>query len=135
MPDPCATSGPGSTARRGDLDALPAGAAELVQGAARAALAVPAVTRLEPTLRSALHHLQATTNRWRSQTGTVSAAAEGVSIRRRGAFVDVHVDIVVSPSRPAHLTASAAQDALRSYITSQELVPGTITVAVLTLER
>lgn len=106
---------------------------DLPQGAARAVLAVPAVTKLEPTLRNALHRPQATTNRLRPETAT--AAADGISLRRRDSVVDVHVDIAVSPQRPAHLTAAAVQDALRSYLTAQQLTPGTITVAVLTLEH
>lgn len=107
---------------------------DLPQGAARAVLAVPAVTKLEPTLRNALHRLQATTNRLRPET-TTTTTADGILLRRRDSVVDVHVDIAVSPQRPAHLTAAAVQDALRSYLTAQQLTPGTITVAVLTIEH
>lgn len=95
----------------------PADGAELSEGAARAVLGVAAVIRLEPTLKNSLHRLQAAANRWRPDA-SVTAAGDGISLRRRGTVVDVHADIAVSPSRPAHLTAADVQDVVRRFLTA-----------------
>ena len=134
MTDPQPGSPTASAPPTAALDPTPGTGTELPQGAARAVLAVPAVIKLEPTLRNALHRLRTPSNRWRPQTAT-TAAAEGILIRRRGPVIDIHVDIAVSPAQPAHRTAAAVQHALRGYLTTQKLTPGTITVAVLTLEH
>lgn len=105
----------------------------LLREAALAVLAVPAVLRLEPTLRSTLHRLQGGANPSRAEKATT--VADGISLRRNGAVVDVHVDIAVSPQQPADLTAAAVQLALRSYLRSQQLTAGGITVAVRAVEH
>lgn len=126
MPDPSPAAG-------ATVQPPPIGTAELADGAAAAVLAVPGVARLEPTLRNALRRLQTSTDQRRP--ARAAGAGEGVSLRRRHAVIDLHVDLAVTPTRPAHLTAAAVQRALQRYLTTQQLSPGTITVAVLTLER
>lgn len=113
----------------------------LRQTAAEAVLAVPGVSKLEPTLRNALNRLHTTatrltTNRTPTKTsGTTHIAAEGINITQQDTVIDIHVDIAVTPTQPAHLTAQHVQTALTQHITAHQLTPGTITVAVLTIEH
>lgn len=114
----------------------------LRQSAAEAVLATPGVTKLEPTLRNALSRLHTTatrltTDRFTTTTagGTTYTAAEGINITQRDSVIDIHVDIAVTPTQPANLTAHNVQHALTSHITAQQLTPGTITVAILTIEH
>ncbi len=137
MPDSAQPTTPPASPAAAGVDHADA----LHQTAAEAVLAVPGVTKLEPTLRNALHRLH-TTASWlttdRSSTtagGTTHTAGEGISITRRGAVIDIHVDIAITPIRPAHLTAHDVKNALTSHLTEYQLTPGIITVAVLTIEH
>lgn len=137
MPDTQPTTPSGSRSFSASADHTDA----LRQSAAEAVLAIPGVTKIEPTLRNALNRLHTTATRLTTDRftttagGTTYTAAEGINITQRDSVIDIHVDIAVTPTRPANLTAHDVQHALTSHITAQQLTPGTITVAVLTIEH
>lgn len=122
------TDEPGSPA------ALRAETTDLREALAAAACAVPGVARLEPTLRNALRRLQAGTTVLLG-SGTVRSAADGIELRRRDDVVDVHVDVVTDRSRSAAVAAQQVRDALRGVLVERGLVPGALTVAVLTIDQ
>ncbi len=107
---------------------------ELRDSLASAATAVPGVVRLEPTLRNALRRLQAGSTVLLNGRGARSAA-DGIELHRRVDVVDVHVDVVTDPTRPAASTARDVRRALVAVLAGHDLRPGSIRVAVLSVER
>ena len=107
---------------------------ELRDALAAAATAVPGVVRLEPTLRNALRRLHVGSAVLLNGRGAHSAA-EGISLHRRVDVVDVHVDLVTDPTRPAADTARDVRRALVAELGSRQLRAGSIAVAVLSVER
>lgn len=107
---------------------------DLRDALARAAVEVPGVVRLEPTLRNALRRLQAGSTVLLNGRGARSAA-DGIELHRRIDVVDVHVDLVTDPTRPAAATARDVRHALVAVLARHDLRPGTIAVAVLSVER
>lgn len=104
---------------------------------AEATVAVDGVVRLEPTLRNALRRLQAGTTVLAGGQAARSAA-DGIELHRRVAVVDVvdvHVDLAVSPVRPASATARDVRAALTRVLRESGLEPGRLAVAVLSVER
>lgn len=94
---------------------------------------VPGVVRLEPSLRNALRRLRGTTV---LATGLrVRSSADGIELHRREDTVDVHVDVVTDLSRPAALTAREVRRALAGVVGDRGLRPGSLTVAVLSIEH
>jgi hypothetical protein len=107
---------------------------DLRDALAAAATAVPGVVRLEPTLRNALRRLHAGSTVLLNGRGARSAA-DGIELHRRVDVVDVHVDIVTDPSRPAAAVARDVRHALVEVLTGHDLRAGSIGVAVLSVER
>ena len=107
---------------------------DLRDALAAAAEAVPGVVRLEPTLRNALRRLQVGTTVLANGRGARSAA-DGIELHRRGDVVDVHVDVVTAADRPARSTAREVRRALAAVLVGHGLEPGSLTVAVLSVER
>lgn len=101
---------------------------------AGAAQDVPGVVRLEPTLRNALRRLQAGSTVLLNGRGARSAA-DGIELHRRIDVVDVHVDLVTGPGRPAADTAREVRRALVAVLAQHDLRAGSIGVAVLSVER
>ncbi|MGI3779882.1 MAG: hypothetical protein ACRYG2_03815 [Janthinobacterium lividum] len=121
-------AGPASTAE------LRAATDELRDGLASAAEAVPGVVRLEPTLRNALRRLHVGSTVLLNGRGARSAA-DGIELHRRADVVDVHVDIVTDPTRSAAAVARDVRRALAGELGRKQLRAGSITVAVLSVER
>lgn len=113
---------------------LRAAADELRDALAAAAEAVPGVVRLEPTLRNALRRLQVGTTVLADGRGARSAA-DGIELHRRGEVVDVHVDVATAADRAAAATAGEVRQALSRVLVAHGLEPGSLTVAVLSVER
>lgn len=113
---------------------LGSAASELRDELATAASSVRGVVRLEPTLRNALRRLQAGTTVLRDGR-VVRSAADGIELHRRDAVVDVHVDIVTDRSRSAAHVARDVRAALADVIVRHALQPGSLTVAVLSIEH
>ncbi|MGI3784768.1 MAG: hypothetical protein ACRYG2_28755 [Janthinobacterium lividum] len=107
---------------------------DLRDSLAAAASAVPGVVRLEPTLRNALRRLHAGSTVLLNGRGARSAA-DGIELHRRIDLVDVHVDVVTDPTRPAAATARDVRRTLVEVLVRHDLRPGTIGVAVLSVER
>ena len=107
---------------------------ELRDALATAAQAVPGVVRLEPTLRNALRRLHVGSTVLLNGSGARSAG-DGIELHRRVDVVDVHVDVVTGPSRSAAATARDVRRALVAELAPRRLRPGSITVAVLSVER
>lgn len=101
---------------------------------ATATEAVPGVVRLEPSLRNALRRLHVGTTVLAGGRAARSAA-DGIELHRRLEVVDVHVDLVTSADRSAADVARAVREALGSVIRSRGLEPGSLAVAVLSVER
>lgn len=104
---------------------------------ADAAVGVDGVARLEPTLRNALRRLQAGTTVLAGGQAARSAA-DGIELHRRVGVVDVvdvHVDLAVSPVRPATATARDVRAALTRVLRESGLEPGRLAIAVLSVER
>lgn len=112
---------------------LGAATTDLRDELAGAASAVPGVARLEPTLRNALRRLHAGTTVLRDGR-VVRSAADGIELHRRDAVVDVHVDIVTDRTRSAAHVAGDVRQALTEVIVRHTLRPGSLTVAVLSIE-
>jgi hypothetical protein len=129
--EPTPASGPiaSSTA-----SALRAATDALRDELAAAAEGVPGVARLEPTLRNALRRLQAGTTVLANGRGARSAA-DGIELHRRLDVVDVHVDLVTCAGLPAAATARSVRAAMAAVLRAHDLQPGTLTVAVLSVER
>jgi uncharacterized alkaline shock family protein YloU len=113
---------------------LGAAADDLRDELARAALAVPGVAKLEPTLQNALRRLQARTTVLRDGRG-VRSAADGIELRRREDVVDVHVDIVTERGRSAAEVARDVRHTLQDVLVQHGLQPGALTVAVLSIDH
>ncbi len=107
---------------------------DLRNALAAAAVAVDGVVRLEPSLRNALRRLHAGTTVLAGGR-TVRSAADGIELHRRSAVVDVHVDVVTAPTRAASTTAREVRGALAAVLREHGLEPGSLTVAVLSVER
>lgn len=101
---------------------------------AAAAVGVPGVAHLEPTLRNALRRIQAGTTVLLNGR-SIRSAADGIELHRRGTVVDVHVDVVTDPTRPAATTAREVRRALSAVLERHQLQPGALGVAVLSIER
>ena len=101
---------------------------------AAAAEDVPGVVRLEPTLRNALRRLHTGTTVL-ANGRSARSAADGIELHRRLDVVDVHVDLITSADRAAAATARAVRVALSTVLRSHGLEPGSLTVAVLSVER
>ena len=101
---------------------------------AGAAQDVPGVVRLEPTLRNALRRLQAGSTVLLNGRGARSAA-DGIELHCRIDVVDVHVDLVTGPGRPAADTARDVRRALVAVLAQHDRRAGSIGVAVLSVER
>lgn len=113
-------------------DTIAETADELRQAAAAAVNALPTVVRLEPTLSNALRRLQAAAAARAAATEqTAYSAADGIRLARHGDLIDIHVDITVTSTQAANLTAQAVQDTLTNAINACHLVPGEVTVSVL----
>jgi len=108
---------------------------ELRQAAAAAVIALPAVVRLEPTLSNALRRLHAAASAKAAvDKQTAYSAADGIRLSRHGNLIDIHVDITVTTTQAANLTAQTVHRTLRTAITAHQLTPGEITVSVLRLQ-
>lgn len=107
---------------------------DLRDSLAAAASAVPGVVRLEPTLRNALRRLQVGSTVLLNGRGARSAA-DGIELHRRVDVVDVHVDVVTDPCRPAAAIARDVRRALVEVLAHHDLHAGSIGVAVLSVER
>jgi len=101
---------------------------------ATAAATTLGVVRLEPTLRNVLRRLQAGSTVLLNGRGARSAA-DGIELHRRVDVVDVRVDVVTGPTRSAAETARDVRRALVEVLARHDLRPGTIAVAVLSVER
>lgn len=98
------------------------------------AQAVPGVVRLEPTLRNALRRLRVGSTVLLNGSGARSAA-DGIELHRRGDVVDVRVEIVTDTTRSAAATARDVRRALVDVLARHDLRPGSVAVAVLSVER
>lgn len=127
MSTPTTPGTPSAAEQRAATDALR-------DALAAAAEDVPGVVRLEPTLRNALRRLQAGSTVLLNGRGARSAA-DGIELHRRVDVVDVHVDVVTAPDRPAADTAREVRRALVAVLGGHHLRPGSIGVAVLSVER
>lgn len=116
-------------------DTLADTADELRRAAAAAIIALPGVVRLEPTLSNALRRLHtATVAKAATGNETTYSAADGIRLTRRGDLIDIHVDITITTTPAANLTAETVRDTLRSAIVAYRLLPGEVTVTVLKLQ-
>lgn len=129
---PTATAAPGPIAAS-SATALRAATDALRDELAVAAETVPGVVRLEPTLRNALRRLQTGTTVLANGRAARSAA-DGIELHRRLDVVDVHVDLVTSAGLPAATTARAVRAAMAAVLRDHDLTPGSLTVAVLSVE-
>ncbi|GAB2576280.1 hypothetical protein [Microlunatus antarcticus] len=107
---------------------------ELRDGLAGAAEAISGVVRLEPTLRNALRRLHVGSTVLLNGKGARSAA-DGIELHRRADVVDVHVDVVTDPTRSAAAIARDVRRALVDELATRRLRAGSVTVAVLSVER
>ncbi|MGN2641736.1 Asp23/Gls24 family envelope stress response protein [Nocardia takedensis] len=101
--------------------------------AARAALATPGVSRLEPGMRGLVSSLvRVGKQRW---TGAEPAPAEGVRVRRDGAALSVHVDVVLTAGRRVATVGAAVQQEVSRVVAEQTGQQVTaVTVAVTDIE-
>lgn len=116
-------------------DTIAGTADQLRQAAAAAVNALPTVVRLEPTLTNALQRLHAaTTTKPAAEHQTAYSAADGIRLTRHGNLIDIHVDITITITQPANLTAQTVHHTLQTAVTTHHLTPGDITVTVLRLQ-
>lgn len=111
------------------------GVRELAAVLAAAALEVPGVVRLEPTLQNSLQRIARVAARpLPSSAAGGSATVEGLTVSLRAGTANVAVEIAVRPTPAAAVTARAVQARLTERLRRHGHEPGSITVTVLAVE-
>lgn len=105
--------------------------------AARAALDIPGVLRLEPTLKNLLTHLGkgAIQNLRRTDTSTTPARHDGVFVTVHNGIADVQLDIATDIAFAALNVAQAVREQIARTISYTGLIPGRIDISVLAIEH